>query len=225
MNAHQTAAARISADDLQAEETARHRAEVQLYGVYEISKLLASPARLELTLAQVVQLLSSFLDMRHGLIALLSEAGTPEIVVGAGWSEATARDYFERLPERAIGRIVATDAPLVVRSIRNDPLWENWAFSDDTAADVTFVGVPIRDSGRVIGTLTIDRDVRSKEHGVLDQDVRFLAMVANLVGQTVRLQRLVARDRARLMEDRRRLERELDSASPDRQKAAERGGR
>jgi Nif-specific regulatory protein len=44
-------------------------ADVQLYGVYEISKLLASPGRLEVTLAQVMHLLASFLDMRHGLIA------------------------------------------------------------------------------------------------------------------------------------------------------------
>jgi Nif-specific regulatory protein len=65
------------------EESATHRAEIQLYGVYEISKLLAQPARLEITLARVVQLLSSFLDMRHGLIALLSDSSAPEIVVGS----------------------------------------------------------------------------------------------------------------------------------------------
>jgi Nif-specific regulatory protein len=201
------------------EESATHRAEIQLYGVYEISKLLAQPARLEITLARVVQLLSSFLDMRHGLIALLSEIGIAEVVVGSGWSDATAREYFERLPERAIGRIVATNMPLVVRNIRSDPLWENWDFSGDSGLDVSFVGVPIRDGGRVIGTLTIDREVRSQGLFGLDQDVRFLTMVANLVGQTVRLQRLVSRDRERLLEDRRRIERELEQASPERRES------
>jgi Nif-specific regulatory protein len=199
--------------------TGRH-AEAQLYGVYEISKLLASPVRLELTLSQVVRLLSSFLDMRHGLIALLSEQGTPEMVVGSGWSEATAREYFDHLPERAIGRIVATDMPLVVRSIRDDALWENWDFSTQGEGDVSFVGVPIRDQGRVIGTLTIDRETRSEALLSLDQDVRFLTMVANLIGQTVRLQRLVARDRERLLEDRRRLERELEQVTPERREDA-----
>jgi Nif-specific regulatory protein len=201
------------------EESATHRAEIQLYGVYEISKLLAQPARLEITLARVVQLLSSFLDMRHGLIALLSDSSAPEIVVGSGWSELTARQYFDQLPERAIGRIVATNTPLVVRNIRGDPLWENWDFSEDSGLDVSFVGVPIRDDGRVIGTLTIDREVRSQGLFGLDQDVRFLTMVANLVGQTVRLQRLVSRDRERLLEDRRRLERELEQASPERRES------
>ncbi len=58
-----------------------------LVGIYEISKLLASPNRLETTLAGVLALLSSFLDMRHGLVALLDAAGGPEVVVGSGWSE------------------------------------------------------------------------------------------------------------------------------------------
>ncbi|HET9934518.1 MAG TPA: nif-specific transcriptional activator NifA [Polyangiaceae bacterium] len=213
-----TALSQVDSDENERESNAR-RAEVQLYGVYEISKLLASPVRLEVTLARVAQLLASFLDMRHGLIALLSESGMPEVVVGSGWSEATAREYFEHLPERAIGRIVATDMPLVIRSIRDDPLWENWDFGSEQTGDISFVGVPIRDNGKVIGTLTIDREVRSEASIELDQDVRFLTMVANLVGQTIRLQRLVAIDRERLMEERRRLERELEQAAPERRES------
>src|ERR1035441_7426002 len=52
-------------------------------------------------------------------------------------------------------------------------------------------------------------DGNSSPH-TLDEDVRFLTMVANLVGQTVALQTLVARDRERLMTDRNRLEKELE---------------
>ena len=193
------------------------RTDVALYGVYEISKLLTSPARLEVTLANVMHLLSSFLDMRHGLIALLGNENGPEMVVGSGWSEATARRYFEQLPERAIGRIVVTEMPLVVESIRDDPLFETFDYSAwGDADDVSFVGVPIKDAGKVIGTLTIDADVRTHAGFGFDEDVRFLTMVANLVGQTVRLQRLILRDRERLMEDRRRLERELEGSALDR---------
>src|SRR5664279_334204 len=93
------------------------RSDISLVGVYEISKLLTVPARLEVTLANVLRLLSSFLDMRHGLIALLDDAGNPEVVVGSVWSEDTAKHYFQRLPERAIGRIVVTKMPLVILSL------------------------------------------------------------------------------------------------------------
>ena len=133
-----------------------------LYGIYEISKLLSEPGRLEVVLARVMQVLASFLDMRNGLIALLDEEGDPEVVVGCGWSEATAKQYFERLPERAIGRIVVTQMPFVVDDVREEPLFDGWDFSSDEQSitgEVSFIGVPIKDRGRdrVIGTLTIDR--------------------------------------------------------------------
>jgi Nif-specific regulatory protein len=191
---------------------------VALYGIYEISKLLTAPGKLELTLARVLQVLSSFLDMRHGLIALLGENGNPEVVVGSGWSEAAARRYFDRLPESAIGSIVVTQMPIVVRDMKDDALFENWDFSEWGAPpnmNLAFVGVPIKDRGRVIGTLTIDREHDPSLHVRLDEDVRFLAMVANLIGQTVRLHRLVANDRERLIEAQHRLQKVVDRAVPE----------
>src|SRR5271167_461322 len=127
------------------------RADIALVGIYEISKLLAVPARLETSCSGVLQLLASFLDMRHGLIALLDDQGVPEIVVGSGWSDANARCYFDRLPEKAIGRIVVTKMPLVIRQMKKDPLFENWDFSgwDPTQGDFSFIGVPIKDRGNV----------------------------------------------------------------------------
>ena len=67
------------------------RANSALMGIYEISKLLARPARLEMALSGVINLLASFLDMNNGLIALLDEEDRTSMVVGAGWSEATVR--------------------------------------------------------------------------------------------------------------------------------------
>ena len=70
----------------------------------------------------------------------------------------------------------------------------------------------------MIGTITIEKHTRGTDPEVtLDEDVRFLTMVANLVGQTVRLQKMVARDRERLMADRHRLEKQLKiQAAPER---------
>lgn len=188
------------------------RAHSALIGIYEISKLLTRPSRLEIALSSVINLLASFLDMNNGLIALLDEEDHPSMVVGAGWSEATAREHFERLPEQAVGQIVVSGSPLVVRNIAESPLFIDWSElkSGDSSADRSFVGVPINADDRTIGTIMIERlDGNSSPH-TLDEDVRFLTMVANLVGQTVALQTLVAKDRERLMSDRYRLEKELE---------------
>ena len=202
------------------------RAELALHGVYEISKILAVPTHLEATLSNVLMLLSSFLDMRHGLIALMDEKGEAKIVVGSGWvakgaetDEASAKRHFERLPERAIGRIVATKMPLFVEDVAKDPLFAGWEadMRDTDSSRISFIGVPIKDRDRVIGTLTIDRVRDGATQFRFDEDVRFLVMIANLVGQTVRLQELVVRDRERLMTEQRRLEKELaDTARPQR---------
>jgi Nif-specific regulatory protein len=77
------------------------------------------------------------------------------------------------------------------------------------------VGVPIKDRGRVIGTLTIDRERRRDSYVRLDEDVRFLVMVANLVGQTVRLHRLVSSDRERLIDVQYRLQKAVEWAAPE----------
>ncbi|WP_102938193.1 nif-specific transcriptional activator NifA [Methylocystis bryophila] len=182
--------------------------ESALVGIYEVSKLLASAHRLERTLAGVLGVLSSFLDMRHGLFALLDKEGDPEIVVGSGWSEINAKQFFERLPERAIGQIVATKMPLVVENVLDSPLFEGADLSGWGPADgepFSLVGVPIKEGDAVVGTLTVDRALSDRSSVRFDRDVRFLTMIANLVGQTLRLHKLIARDRERLMLENARL--------------------
>jgi len=193
-------------------EPASARTHAALMGIYEISKMLTRPARLETALSGVVNLLHSFMDMSGGLIALLDEEDRTTTVVGAGWNEAEAREHFERLPEQAVGQIVVSGMPLVVRDVARSPLFAEWSElkAEDAAVVRSFVGVPIKGESRTIGTITIERVGSQSSPGTLDEDVRYLTMIANLVGQTVALQTMVERDRERLMEERNRLEQELE---------------
>ena len=97
--------------------------EIALTGIYEISKILNAPNRLETTLSNVLNVLSSFLQMRHGVISLLADDDIPDITVGIGWNEGTDERYRARLPETAIGQIVATAVPLVVEDVATHPLF------------------------------------------------------------------------------------------------------
>ncbi|MHB1022668.1 MAG: nif-specific transcriptional activator NifA [Acidobacteriaceae bacterium] len=188
------------------------RAHSALMGIYEISKVLTRPARLEIALSGVINLLASFLDMNNGLIALLDEDDQTTTVVGAGWSEATAREHFERVPEQAVGQIVISGMPLVVRNIAESPLFTDWSElkTGSPAMERSFVGVPIKGENRTIGTIMIERMAGNSSPHTLDEDVRFLTMVANLVGQAVILQELVSRDRERMMSEHYRIEKELE---------------
>ncbi|MGY4158174.1 Nif-specific regulatory protein [Bradyrhizobium sp. USDA 4461] len=186
--------------------------ESALTGIFEISKVLTAPCRLEVTLANVVGLLQSFVQTRHGIVSLFDDDGMPDITVGAGWSEGSDERYRMRLPQRAIDQIVATDRPLVAENVAAEPAFSAADLEVLGASEnmpVSFIGVPIRIDPKVVGTLTVDRVRDDRSSLRLDYDARLLAMIANLVGQAVRLHRLVACDRERLMGEKDRLQKQL----------------
>ncbi|MCE1236552.1 MAG: nif-specific transcriptional activator NifA [Hyphomicrobiales bacterium] len=187
-------------------------AEVSLFGIYEISKILTTPARLEIALSNVVNVLTSFLQMRRGMIVVLDDAGEVEIVATAGWAEQSSGGRIaDALPRAVIDRIVATTTPVVAQDISRDPLFEtaDGLLAEEAGSRVSFIGVPIKTADKVVGTLSIDRVWDGRTQFRIDDDLRFLAMVANLTGQTVRLHRILAADRQRLLDERSSLEKAL----------------
>lgn len=194
--------------------------EIALTGIYEVSKILARPARLEITLSSVLNVLSSFLDMQHGTVVLLDDEDVPDVVVGTSWVEGTAAEGLVQLPRRALDQIVATAMPLVIQNTGVHPLfrlpdWTQEGQATTKPDPVSFIGVPIKIEDRVVGTLSIDRPWAENAVFRADNDVRFLAMIANLIGQTIHLHRVIGRDRERLMDESRRLEKELTSVKPN----------
>jgi Nif-specific regulatory protein len=63
--------------------------------------------------------------------------------------------------------------------------------------------------------LTVDRACNERSSILFDHDVRFLTMIANLVGQTLRLHKLIARDRERLMQESARREKADRAIAPE----------
>ncbi|WP_198164191.1 nif-specific transcriptional activator NifA [Bradyrhizobium jicamae] len=186
--------------------------ESALTGIFEISKVLAAPCRLEVTLANVVDLLQSFVQVRHGIISLFDDDGVSDITVGAGLSEGSDERYRMRPPQKAVDQIVATESPLVAENVTVHSAFsasdlDVLGASDDIT--VSFIGVPICIDAKVVGTLTIDRILDSSSSVRLDYDARLLTMIANLVSQTVKLHRLFACDRERLMAEKDRLQKQL----------------
>ncbi|MEJ2117211.1 MAG: nif-specific transcriptional activator NifA [Alphaproteobacteria bacterium] len=191
----------------------KHLSEIALSGIYEISKILVAPNRLERTLANVLNLLSSFMDMQNGTIVLLDDDDTPEMVVGAKWTEEGETRHRTDLPQKALDQLVATATPLVVQNVGDNPLFAGSSIAElaRSGERVAFIGVPIRIDAKVVGTLSISRIRHNESQFRYDLDVRFLSMIANLIGQTIQLHRVILRDRERLMAESRRLEKQLAS--------------
>ena len=185
--------------------------DIALVGIYEISKILTDPNRLEVTLASVVNVLSSMLQMRRGMIVVLDDKGDPDIVATTGWTPKRAGEIRSQVPQKAVDQIAATAMPLVVHDVANHPLFEGIREAGDYPehSKVSFIGVPVKANQRVIGTISIDRVWDGHTQFRFDEDVRFLAMVANLVGQTIRMFGMIAEDRDRLISEQHRLQKSV----------------
>ncbi|WP_027168895.1 nif-specific transcriptional activator NifA [Mesorhizobium sp. WSM3224] len=183
-------------------ETMR-RADISLRGIYEISKVLTAPARLETTLANLMTLLSSFVQMRHGEIIVLKPDGEPEFAVTAGNVYPPQSATCGSIPQPVIDKIVATGTPFVAPDISQSELFQvdPQIPSSGDALPVSFIGVPLKTQHETIGTLSIDRLGHGSTNVCLEEDVRFLTMVAVLAGQTIRLHRLPSMDGQRLAEE------------------------
>ncbi|ARO32566.1 Nif-specific regulatory protein NifA 1 (plasmid) [Rhizobium etli] len=172
------------------------QAGTQLSGIYEISKVLTAPARLEITLANVVNVLSSFLQIRHGAIVVLDAEGQPEIAATGDIPPASPSAARGVIPKAVIDHIVTTGTPFVVQDVGKSELFQadpQPPWSSGTVP-VTFIGVPVKADKKIIGTISIDRVRNGTATFSSDEDVRFLTMVANLVGRTIRLHRFLNLD-------------------------------
>ncbi|MEO5337486.1 MAG: nif-specific transcriptional activator NifA [Magnetospirillum sp. WYHS-4] len=185
-----------------------------LNGIYEASKILSSSLNLESTLRDVLNLLSSYMLMRRGMVALVDkDAGAQPVVIAAAGMTPQALERGEaRLPKAVVDAIMTANIPHVVADMAGDPMFAGFFGGAKSRPDqpVAFIGVPIKAADKPIGVLTIERDWDDEGDVHFEFDVRFLAMIANLIGQTARLRQNIATDRERLLIEQSRLQKALD---------------
>ena len=179
-----------------------HSASLSLISIYEISKILSSSLDLQGVLRDVLNMLSSYLQMRHGIVALQGEGELLTVVAAAGMSPRAVASGSATLPRLAAERILASEIPLVVQDIAEDPLLAEHSSPSDLADGerACFIGVPVKTLGRPFGVLTVERVWGPDSSINFGADVRFLSMVANLIGQTASLHHTVAKDRVTIMD-------------------------
>ncbi len=191
-------------------KTSDRTSNMELVTIYEVGKILSSSLNLSKTLREVLNVISVHLNTRRGMISLLQESGELHLVGASGLSsEEFKRGRFQS-GEGVTGKILQSGMPVVVHDISEEPLFLNRTGSLDDAKDQTiaFIGVPIKLGNETIGVLSIDRVAESRV-GKFQNDVRLLTMVANLVGQTVRLHQSVVSERSQLIQEQQRLKSEL----------------
>ncbi|MBW9249548.1 MAG: nif-specific transcriptional activator NifA [Acidithiobacillus ferriphilus] len=181
----------------------------ELTTIYEVSKVLSSSMDLEHTLNDVLKTLESHLHISPSMILLRMDENLVGVIAATGLSAAEMERGRYRLGEGMVGKIMRAGMPVVIPDVSQEPAFLHRAYEPEINQRLhAFVGVPIKVGYECIGVLAIYRSERHK--GVsFRSDVRLLQMIANLVGQTVNLHQGISAERNRLLQEKHRLQKEL----------------
>jgi Nif-specific regulatory protein len=145
-------------------------------------------------------------SLSYGMVSLVDEE-TGELLVSALHDERTRplESVRYRPDEGIVGAILSSAEPVIVRRIADEP-----RFLDRLGVykpDLPFIGVPINiGENETVGVFAAQP---SRATDLLDEQARFLEMVANLMGQTVRLARRVKNEQQQLRDERDTLRRRV----------------
>ncbi len=183
---------------------------VALITIYEIGKILSSSLELHKTLRQVLNVIAAHLNMQRGMICTRETSDQLSIIASIGFSKDEIQRGRFMVGEGVTGKIFQTGMPAVVPDVANEPLFLNRTGAHKLAEKqaISFLGVPIKVGRECIGVLSFQRE-KSEQWRGFEDDLQLLTMVANLIGQSIHLNQMVANDREQLIQEKSRLQKEL----------------
>jgi Nif-specific regulatory protein len=179
----------------------------RLSTLLDVSQALSGTLDLRPALHRVLEILGK----RHGavrsIVTLLRDEEL-HVVASDGLDEPTKSVRY-RLGEGITGRVVESGRPVVVPRVSSEPAFLNRASrrSELPHQELSFVCVPILLNRKAVGALGVD--LKFKPERDYDSSVKFLGVVASLVAQAVKIQRLVEEEKRRLVDENTHLRQEL----------------
>ncbi len=182
----------------------------KLSDLLELSRTLGSTLNLKSALARVLEVLEGRHDAKSSSILLRDDATgdlTIEAATGITWQAARRARY--RVGEGITGRVVESGKPVVVPQVSREPLFLNrtGVFKESAKGEMTFICVPIPLDERTVGALGVVLPYAGESS--YDGALQFFGIVASMVGQALRVHRLVEAERQRLLQENQQLRQEL----------------
>jgi len=173
----------------------------------ELNQPLSGTLNLKHSLHRVLEIL----ERRHGvlrsMITLLNRESDLHIEASNG-IPAEGQQALYRVGEGITGRVVESGKSIVIPRVSVEPMLLNRAVKRQALKEeITYICVPILSGRQVIGALGVD--LRFKQDRDYDRSVKFLLVAACLIGQAVRVERLVEAETHRLVEENIHLREEL----------------
>src|SRR5262249_17441841 len=186
----------------------RLREAQRLSTLLDLSQALSGTLNLKSSLHRVLEILASQYGAVRGLISLVDEQGEVRVEATDGIGDASL-PVRSRLGEGITGQVVESAKPIVVPRVSREPAMLHRAARRPELAhqELSFICVPIVLNRRGVGALAID--LRYSPDRTFNRSVKFLGVIASMVGQAVKIHRLIDEDKRRLVDENTLLRQEL----------------
>ncbi len=179
----------------------------KLATLLELSQVLSATLNLKHSLHRVLEIL----EQRHGMfrsaVTLLNNDNELFIEASNGITADGQRARY-KLGEGVTGRVVESSKPVIVPQVSREPMLLNRAAQrKGLKEELSFICVPIVVGRKTVGALGVDLFFRKDRD--YDRDVKFLRVIAGLMGQAVRVEHLVQAETQKLVAENIHLREEL----------------
>src|SRR5258708_2623972 len=185
----------------------------KLSDLLEVSQTLGSTLNLKASLARVLEILEESHGTLSGNIVLREEGGGELAVEAATGVAGSARAARYQVGEGITGRVVQSGKPVVVPKVSREPLFLNrtGVFKKSGRGELSFVCVPIKVDTRTVGALGVALPYHEDRH--YDQEAKSYGIVGSMIGQAVRVHKLIEGERRRLLDENPKLRQGLQEPS------------
>ncbi len=175
---------------------------IELLALHRITELIGTAVDLEKTLSNILGVLNDTMKMERSTLLFFDKTKQKLLIkASSGLSEAEKMRGVYNPDEGVCGQIFQTCSPFIVPDINSEPLFLNrtGARSKVRKSKISFLGVPVIIKGNPEGVLTVDR--LFADDISLEEDIRFLTILATLIAQFVTLHREIEKKEAKLIEE------------------------
>ncbi len=177
---------------------------IELESLYRVSQVLSQSLDFNETLTEVLTVLHDTTGLHHGMISILDDDSGDLLVSALHQNPMPFKSVRYKSGEGIIGQILEQgEAIIIERLVEDSRFLDRYGVYD---RELPFIGVPIAIGEKIAGVLAAQP---IKNLYQLDKQRHFLQMIANLVGQSVRLAKQVEAQQLELKTERDLLRREV----------------
>jgi Nif-specific regulatory protein len=181
----------------------------RLATLLETGRALSSTLNLKVALHQVLDTLARHHHIVRGLVALTDEDGRQARVEAAVGLSRPLHHVRYTVGEGVFGRVIESGRPVIVPRGNHEPalVFQATSRKEAEAEEFSFVCVPIDVDQRVVGALGVALPFKADRN--YDRSAAFIGVVATMIGQAIKVQRLFAAQHRRLVNENAHLKQEL----------------